>query len=585
MAMGGDIRAGKSFVELYVKNNRFLKGLSAAGARLKSFGSTAMAVGGVVAGVGASMLVPLTAAVNQFVQVGSDLADMSARTKVSATTLAELGYAASQTGASLQDVEKAIRFAVSKGKGNDFEKLAKQVAAIEDPTKRMQAAMETFGKRSGAALLPMIENLAELRARAQALGIGPSDEDVKLADELGDKMDDVKASIMATVFAVGSALAPDLLVILETVIKVTAAVTRWVRDNKQIVVTIAKMAVGFVAAGAAIATIGAVIFGVGAVLGSIIPIVTAIVIAFKVAFIAIGAVIAMILSPIGLVVIALLLFTDVAKNVASLAGAAFAEIKDVALSAFGGIADALMSGNIMLAANILWTALKLLWAEGTGWLLNKWTDWKTSIAGVFIELVNGIKVIWNELQGFLSSALFATLANIINGIKAVLGPELFGQLDKALGGSLSNASTGIGVAATEAQTKVQERRDALAEELAGQMAALNDAADSEKGDRQKQIDLLRKQLDALNLQAAQGRSLTPDDRNYVPGGGAGDGMGAVGGVVGTFSAAGAAALGSMGGGGEERRDRKEHLKEARLTRAAIEKAERALAFAKSLGFI
>jgi hypothetical protein len=585
MAAGGDIKAGRAYVELFVKSNALMKGLSAASAKLKNFGMGVMAVGGVVTGIGAAMIAPLVGAVNHFVEAGSELADMSARTKLSATTLAELGYAAGQTGASLKDVETAIRNAVKKGHGNDFNKLAESIASIEDPIKRAERAMEVFGTRSGMKLLPMIENLAELRKRAQELGIAPSDEDVAMADELGDKFDDVKASVMATVFSIGAALAPTLLKAMDTVIAIVVNVGKWVRENKQLIVTFAKIAVAVIAAGAAIMAIGAMIFGVGAVLGGLVTIVSVLAVAFKIAFIAIGAVIALVLSPIGLVIAALLLFTDTASKVATFAKGVFTEIKDVALSAFGGIADALMAGNIILAANILWTALKLLWAEGTTWLLNKWTDWKASVAVVFLELVNGIKVMWNELQGFLSTAIFATLDTIIDGLKSTLGGELFGRLDAALGGALSEASAGIGAASAGAQAKVQERRQSLADELAGQMQALNDAAESDKGDRQKQIDLLKKQLDALNKQAANERGAMPGDPAYVPGGGDLAAAPSGGSVFGTFSSAGAAALGGLGGGNEDRRTAKDSLKELREMKKSQAQLARAMERAAALGFI
>lgn len=586
---GGDIKAGAAHVTLYVKNNAFLKGLSAASARLKSFGRTTMMMGGAIAGASAAVLVPMAQAVKHFVDSGSALFDMSQRTRLSATTLAELGYAADQTGSSLNDVEKAIRFAKSKGYGTDFVKLAESVAAIEDPVKRGEKAMELFGKRTGHALLPMIENLKELRQRAKDIGIAPTDKEVALADELGDKFGDLKASVMATVFAVGSALAPDLIEILESVIQIAATVTRWVRDNKELVVMVAKIAIGFVAAGAAIAAIGAVIFGVGAVLGAIPVILGALVVAFKVAFIAIGIIIAMILSPIGLVIAALYFFPSVAQKALGAAGAAFAEIKAVALSAFGGIADALMGGNITLAAQILWTALKILWAEGTTWLLNKWTDWKTGIAAAFLELVSGIKLIWVELQSFLLSALYSTLSGVVSGIKAALGADLFSQLDQALGGTLSGAEMGLGVAQAASKAGMQGKRESIAKELEGQLAALNDASELDKADRQKQIDLLKKQLDTLNQQAKDGRAaLAVQEDMYVPGGGEGPvvAAGAGGSTFGTFSSSAAANLGTGGGPvAEERRDRKAMLQEQRLARIASERLERVLKQAAAMGFI
>src|SRR5690349_12755551 len=98
-----------------------MKGLKAAKEQLQSFGTSVAKVGAFLTGLGASILTPLAGAVTHFAQMGSELADVSARTGLAVGELAELKFAAEQTGASLEDVENGLR-KMAKG-GHDIRDL------------------------------------------------------------------------------------------------------------------------------------------------------------------------------------------------------------------------------------------------------------------------------------------------------------------------------------------------------------------------------------------------------------------------------------------------------------------------------
>ena len=95
------------------------------------------------------------------------------------------------------------------GLGSDFDKVAADIAAIEDPAKRTEAAFEAWGK-SGVKLLPMVDSLKELRQQARDLGLVPTEEAVSMADAIGDSLDQVKSVFSATLFEIGAAIAPVL---------------------------------------------------------------------------------------------------------------------------------------------------------------------------------------------------------------------------------------------------------------------------------------------------------------------------------------------------------------------------------------
>src|SRR5690349_2846317 len=147
--------------------------------------------------LGGAIIAPIAGAIAHFVKFGSELNDMSARTGVAASSLAEMKFAAEQTGASLADVEAGLRKMAKEGHNvKDFDQIAATITAIEDPSARAAAAMEIFGK-SGTKLLPMLANLKALREEARGAGLVPSDEAVSVADALGDAFDKVRAQAMS----------------------------------------------------------------------------------------------------------------------------------------------------------------------------------------------------------------------------------------------------------------------------------------------------------------------------------------------------------------------------------------------------
>jgi len=78
MAQVGAIRAGRAFVELFVTDNKLVRGLKQASARLKAFGTAIGDMGSRMARFGALALAPLAASAKVFADMGSDLVDASA---------------------------------------------------------------------------------------------------------------------------------------------------------------------------------------------------------------------------------------------------------------------------------------------------------------------------------------------------------------------------------------------------------------------------------------------------------------------------------------------------------------------------
>jgi hypothetical protein len=445
MGLSSGIRAGAAYVELYTKDSRMVKGLQAAEKKLKAFGEGITSIGTKLAGLGAGVITPLIGTAKVFSDMGGDLADMSQRTGVSVEALSELGFAAEQSGSDMETLENSLRkmqkqiteaaggsqsatdalgklgltVADLSGLSPDqqLKRIGDRLSGIEDPATKAAVAMEIFGK-SGTKLLPLFaggaRGIEELQQQARELGLTMSTEDAQAAEAFGDTLDVVWKVLKKTVFTIGSALAPLLTEVAEGFTRVVVTVSRWIEQNKQLVVWVFKMAAAAVAGGAALIVLGATTSGIGAAMGAIATVATGI----GAAIATLGSIIASILSPIGLVIAGmvalaayLLYVTGVGEQALNWLASVFMDLKKDALAAFQGISDALAAGDIGLAAKVLWLTLKMEWQKGVNWLQEKWIGFKEFFLSVWTEAVFGLSRImtnaWAGLQSFWTETVAA----------------------------------------------------------------------------------------------------------------------------------------------------------------------------------
>lgn len=489
MANRNDIAAGRAFISLFVNQDALLKGLAAAKRTLSEFGGSIATIGAGFTALGAGITAPLVAAVKYFESAGSALHDMSVRTGMSVESLAELKYAAEQSGASIGDVEGAVRKmqrAISEepkggggkarktGKGGgavieideedakgkaaairelgidleslkaatpdeQFSRLAKAIADIADPTKRGATAMEILGK-SSPQLIPMIEDLAELRAEAVALG-RPTTEEANLADDLGDAFGRVRAAAMNTAFSIGAQLAPAVRKISEGVKTAVLSVQEFVRAHPELTRAIAIGGVVLSAVGSSMVGFGLILKTISIATGAVIPFVKLLFTGFSL----VGPVLLSILTPAGLVVAAIaavagavLYFSGAGGGVVDYLRGKFAALLSWSREVFGGIANALGKGDLKLAAKIAWLAVQdvfltsIDWIRATlrkltggvdvfdviataaknaaGWIIKQWDKISDGAMEAWASIKTGVLDVWNFVSGRV-----ADLATIFGG--------------------------------------------------------------------------------------------------------------------------------------------------------------------------
>jgi len=444
------IRAGRAFVELFADDSKLVRGLRRAERKIKAFGASVRSIGMRMAAVSGAAVAAMLATAKQFSSVGDEVAKMAKRTGVAVETLSELRYAASQTGTEFKTVENAFRkmqrsiydagrelstqvdafkdlnltFKDLDGLSPEaqFKKIAEQISKVEDPTKKAAIAMSLFG-RTGTNLLPMFAQgaagIEALQKQARDLGLTISAKDAAAAEDFTDEMDRMWKVVKMGVFHIGAALAPVLSEVARFLTEAAVAVGRWVRENRGMIVSALKLVAGILAVGAALVVAGTVISGFGAVLGVIGTVIST----AGMAMALLGSILAAMLTPIGLVAVALVglagylvYATSVGARALKWLGGKFGTLADDAADAYNAIGKALARGDIGLAAEVLWATLKLKWVEGTTdlrHLVNDlWIGIQTgfeiginAVTKTWMDFVVGLKSIWTEFAAWMKTLM------------------------------------------------------------------------------------------------------------------------------------------------------------------------------------
>lgn len=190
-------------------------------------------------------------AVGQFatniINAADDMNDMATKTGLTVEQLSELDYAAKTSGSSIEDITtamgklsvkatdaatgsksakiafEALGISVTDGNGKLktqlqlFEEVADALNQISDPTLKSAMAIEMFGK-SGASLIPVINDMREARKEARELGIVMGSDFAKSADQFNDNLTKMSALAKGLAKSILSDLIPAVNRLMETMI-------------------------------------------------------------------------------------------------------------------------------------------------------------------------------------------------------------------------------------------------------------------------------------------------------------------------------------------------------------------------------
>lgn len=519
-----DIRAGGAFVELFVKGAKLEQGLKKGSALLADFGKNAKALGVKIAAVGSAAVAGFAVAVKQFADSGDELVKMSERTGMGIKALSALRYAADQSGASLDDVEKASKKLASvltdaangsktaaetlqhlglslsdlEGLSPDelFMKTSRALASVEDATTRAALAQDIFGK-SGTRLLPLLaegeKGLEAMRKEAERLGVTMDEKTARSGTAVGDAFDRIKAALSGTANAIGSALAPKLTELADRVAFAIGTINAWISQHKELVIVAAKAAVAITLVGTAIAAAGAAAVIAGNAIASMVIIIGGVIGVLT----ALNPVILLVSAAIAALVLDLAI---VATAMAATAGA-FLYASGIVpqlvsalaplLDAVKAIASALMSGDFQKAWDIAATAIKYFGSVALD-VFQQIPEFAGYAAGKITKaLIDGFTKAWEWILSQMKSVLTGMLSAASN-----FAPQLLAAM---FSGNFTAAAANIAFAMKDVLKDVSKSASKIGAEFGGAFQAGFDGSEGPKLDASKRTADLRDALKTMTF--------------------------------------------------------------------------------------
>jgi hypothetical protein len=377
---------------------------------------------------------------------------------------------------------------------------------------KVGAIMAAAGGGIVAAMAKSVSVFLEVSKHAKSIGKSIAGIDPSKFEKLNAAFNTARAVLGAIQFFVGSALAEPLTRVLHVLIGVGIQIAKFIRNNAQLVLTVAAVGVGLLAAGSALMAMGAVLGTVGAMIAGV------------------AAGLAALATPAGMV-----LGVVLGIAAAAFAGvAAWAAFNQAGNNAVTGIAAALANGDIEGSFGIVIQSLATMWAQFSEGVVKVWTFAARAIISAWKAAVETIA------SGFLE------IANMGNGfVGRAMGMDVKGiqaQRDK-----LNARARGMGLAETGGV--MEGAKGSLGEIVAGMAAPIDEfiaAMDMAAGGARKaaEADLkgladAKKEELKLSLKGAEQFAMNVGRTDML------------GSSSGTFSGRGASMMGLGSGGGQK----------------------------------
>ena len=421
---------GRAIIEILLDSNKLNKQLRAVEDNFKRVGANIVKAGAGFTAFGAALVAPLVAATKSFVDFGDTVEKIAARTGASSEFISALGFAAEQSGADIQTLEKAIvgqqrtlndmnqglKTAIDSYEAlglsaKDFEglsteqsftKIAQALSEVKDPSLRAATALEIFGK-AGQKLIPLLNGgeaaIKAYSAEASKAGLVISPEDAKQAAILADAINRAKRSFQGLQFKIGASLAKQFTLIIDKITEYIVKGQKFIENNKGLVNSALQLGAGLVGIGAVLTALGLSTITVGIAIGSLTAIVSAVAGAFSLATTAAVAFWTSFAAPltgtiilVGVLVNQIVDLKTVFKQLGDTVSSDFASAIGVAKDNFDLFKRAVAAGDLKLAFQILATSAELFFRQSFSTISNLWDG----LVGDFLLGINKITTGWKK---------------------------------------------------------------------------------------------------------------------------------------------------------------------------------------------
>jgi hypothetical protein len=535
---------------------------------LKSVGKKLMLVG--AAGVSGFL-----AATKAMSDMSGEIDDMSQRTGVGVESLSALKFAAEQTGATLDDLGegfKNINKLISESSQNSedarkklaavgltiedikdlpadkvMERLATAIQSINSPAKQSSAALDLMGKK-GLALLPLLKlgslGIRAFTTEAKKRGLVFSEADIKAADEFGDRWAAAMSVVWSAVHRVGAAVIPVLMPLIDIVSDTVKTTADWIGKNRGLTVSVLAAFAAVKVLGVALAYAVPLVMSLGSgaifaaasllkgfsAIKSVVlmtvnfgAIFTSVLSGAGAAISALATVVGFLLSPMGAVAVAfgvavywlgsLVDWSSIGSATLGTLSANFGKLAGETMRALGLMGQALASGDLSLAAEVLWSYLKLQWARGKTVLTEIWIStveafvdaWRSAVFAVAkfgIESWAGLRIAWSETINFIANAASAVTTGWVVawqwaiglvekawiGIRALFGEKIDVRMamrgvDAKTQGVIDQAHAMHNQASANRNSEASKRRDQLVSDARAMTSNLDAQRQAERNKR------------------------------------------------------------------------------------------------------
>ncbi|WP_197995578.1 phage tail tape measure protein [Gimesia algae] len=303
------------------------------------------------------------------------------------------------------------------------------------PDDRLALMMDIFGKRAGKSALILSRlnvGVDEMRGKmAKAEGAAAAMAGV-MDDNLEGDWLKFRSAVEGVAIAIGEDLEEPLRSLLVMLTGAATQALEWIKANKGIVVVASAVAAGLIATGGALISLGLAASVASFAIGGLVTMLSAA-----------GTVLGILFSPfvfspfvlITAAVLsaaaALVYYSGIGGKTISFLSDKFGGLAEIAGEVFGGIKDAMLSGDFEKAGNILWKGLEIAWLTGQNAINSKLSEWKTffldiwygaidDASGYFIDSWAGIQDAWTTMTQFLGDS-WDMVMNKVQKVWSVVG--------------------------------------------------------------------------------------------------------------------------------------------------------------------
>jgi hypothetical protein len=402
---GGAVRAGRAFVELFVNDNKVYRALDRVKVRFEKMAGFAIKAGASIAAAGAAALAPLTSLLSGGIDRAAKIGDFASIFGGTPEEMSKIAFAFEATGNSLEDMEvslKNLSKANTSGKPLDefFADMVDELNGMEPGIEKATRAQELFG-RNWSKILDVGQDLRRLM-----------DEAPLVSKEDADRAESIQQEFAKTIVSLKAATMP----LLKEVGPVVKFFAELIRNNKELVVTVAAVAAGLVAAGLAGAGLGVVFGGLGSLIGIAVVAIKAAAVVIATIFSPIGvavAVVAALAAGVGYLGYVLATETETGKAFVSWITGGLVGALEVAKLAWEGITAAFAKGDLAAAGEIALKGLEVVWLQFTATLTKGWNGFKDMFVDGWHELVRDLEVIWTVFSNWLIRNLSGAVEQLL----------------------------------------------------------------------------------------------------------------------------------------------------------------------------